>query len=302
MPVEIVLNDISLPTPVKDKGTAICLMSELIGVLSTAWTYGIKTLRTQDNFYDLLLADNYRVASWLNDNRVEREEQSFMRRQLDIKTPLLADLATNIYDEDALSEFRCQGVVARAIGIAYLIDALAVSFLSDAKWDVDTLDIGIESLEEVSEELNVRTESIIHASRRDHILKHKPEIQNRLNSEPWHPKDDILPCYFNENGISPLSEWLDSLRDLPAKKAIYTRLQQVKRGSLGDWKVIEGYEGIKELRIHINAGYRIYFGQVSKDRYLLLYGGNKSTQEDDIKMASECWINSREIQKIRNSP
>jgi putative addiction module killer protein len=297
MPVEIVLNDISLPTPVKDKGTAIYLMSELIGVLSTAWTYGVKTLRTQDNFYDLLLADNYPVAGWLNDKQVEREERSFMRGQLDIKTPLLADVAKNIHDEDSLSEFRCQGVEAKAIGIAYLIEALVVSFLSDAKWDVDSLDIGIESVDEVSEELIARTESIIHASRRDHIIKHKPEIQNRLNSKPWHSKDEILPCYFNENEISPLSEWLDSLRDLPAKKAIYTRLQQVKRGSLGDWKVIEGYEGIKELRIHINAGYRIYFSQVETDRYLLLCGGNKSSQEEDIKIASECWINFRKRQK-----
>ena len=297
MPVEIVLNDISLLTPVKDRGTAIYLMSELIGVLSTAWISGVKTLRTQDNFYDLLLADNYRVASWLNDKQVEREERSFLRGQLDIKTPLLVDVTSNIQDEDALSEFRCQGVVSRAIGIAYLIDALAVSFLSDDKWDVDRLDIGIESLDKVSEELITRTESIIHASRRDHILKHKPEIQNRLNSEPWHSKDEILPCYFNENEISPLSEWLDSLRDLSAKKAIYTRLQQVKRGSLGDWEAIKGYEGIKELRIHINAGYRIYFSQVATDRYLLLCGGNKSTQEDDIKIASEYWTNFRKRQK-----
>ena len=297
MPVEIVLNDISLPTPMRDKGKARSLMSELIGVLSTAWTYGVKTLRTQDNLYNLLLANNYPVASWLNDREVAREEQSFMRRQLDIKTPLLADVSTNIHDQDALSEFRYQGVEARAIGIAYLIDALAVSFLSESKWDVDTLDIEIGSLDEVSEELITRTESIIHASRRDHILKHKPEIINRLNSEPWHPKDEILPCYFNENEISPLSEWLGSLRDLPAKKAIYTRLQQVKRGSLGDWKVIEGYDGIKELRIHINAGYRIYFSQITTDRYLLLCGGNKGTQEEDIKIASECWINFRKMQK-----
>jgi len=297
MPVEIVLNDISLPTPVRDKGKARSLMSELIGVLSTAWTYGVKTLRTQDNFYDLLLANNYPVASWLNDKQVEREERSFMLRQLDIKTPLLTDVTNNIHDEDALSEFRCQGVVARAIGIAYLIDALVVSFLSESKWDVETLDIEIEFLDEVSEELITRTESIIHASRRNHILKHKPEIINRLNSEPWHPKDEILPCYFNENEISPLLEWLSSLRDLPAKKAIYTRLQQVKRGSLGDWKVIEGYEGIKELRIHINAGYRIYFSQITTDRYLLLCGGDKGTQEEDIKIASECWSNFRKMQK-----
>jgi len=297
MPVEVVLNDISLPTPVKDKGAAISLMTELIGVLSTAWKYGIRTLRTEDNFYDLLLADDYPVASWLNDNRVEREEQSFMRRQLDIKTPLLAGVATNIQDEDALSEFRYQGVKARALGIAYLIDALAVSFLSDYKWDMDTLDIEIDSLDEVTEELITRTESIIHASRREHILKHTPEIQNRLNSEPWHPQDEILPCYFNENKVSPLSEWLDSLRDLPAKNAIYTRLQQVKRGNLGDWKVIQGYDEIKELRIHTNGGYRIYFYQVETGKYVLLNGGNKSTQRDDIKKASQCLEDFKKISK-----
>lgn len=297
MPLEIVLNDISLPTPVKDKGTAIHLMSELVGVLSTAWTYGVKTLRTQDNFYDLLLANNYPVASWLNDNQVEREERSFIRGQLDIKSPFLADVAANIHNEDALSEFKYQGGVARAFGIAYLLDGLAVSFASEPKWDVDTLDIEIESLDEGSEEIITSTETVIHASCREHILKHKPEIQNRLNAELWHPLDEILACYFDENKISPLSKWLDSLKDLSAKKVISTRLQQVKRGSLGDWKSIEGYEGIKELRIHINAGYRIYFSQLTTDRYLLLCGGDKSTQKADVKVASEYWKNFQEMQK-----
>ena len=102
---------------------------------------------------------------------------------------------------------------------------------------------------------------------------------------------------FNENEISPLSEWLDSLRDLPAKKAIYTRLQQVKRGSLGDWKVIEGYQGIKELIIDISRGYRIYFSQLATDRYLLLCGGDKSTQKADIEIASKYWKNFQKMQK-----
>jgi hypothetical protein len=63
MPVEMVLNDLSLPSSINERGVARKLMSDLISVLSTAVRSGVKTLRTQDNLYNLMLASDYPIAS-----------------------------------------------------------------------------------------------------------------------------------------------------------------------------------------------------------------------------------------------
>jgi hypothetical protein len=90
MMVEMVLNDLSLNTPVDNPGLAREMMTKLIEVLSAAKIYGVKTLRTQDNLYEMILAPDYPVSRWLSDSQlVEREERSFFSRELDKKTPLL---------------------------------------------------------------------------------------------------------------------------------------------------------------------------------------------------------------------
>ena len=48
-------------------------------------------------------------------------------------------------------------------------------------------------------------------------------------------------------------------------------------------------EGLSELRIHYGPGYRIYFGKDGNQVYLLLCGGDKSTQSKDIKKAKAYW-------------
>jgi putative addiction module killer protein len=60
-------------------------------------------------------------------------------------------------------------------------------------------------------------------------------------------------------------------------------LESVKLGSLGDVKSCGG--GVRELRVHIGPGYRVYFAQRDKVVLLLLCGGDKSTQTRDIARA-----------------
>lgn len=116
MAVEMVLNDLSLLSPVSDRGTARKLMTDLISVISTAKISGVKILRTQNNLYDLTLSPDYPIASWLNDGQVEQEERSFFLRQLDIRTPLLAEITDpTVQEEECLSDFRHQGEVAHIL-------------------------------------------------------------------------------------------------------------------------------------------------------------------------------------------
>jgi putative addiction module killer protein len=65
------------------------------------------------------------------------------------------------------------------------------------------------------------------------------------------------------------------------------RLDRVKLGNLGDYRSVG--EGVFEFRIDYVPGYRIYFGQVGLTIVLLLCGGDKSTQEQDIRKAKEYW-------------
>ena len=99
MAMKVVLNDLSLLCPVSEQGIARALMTELISVISTAQIFGAeKTLRTQDNLYSLILSPGYPIASWLSDPQVEREERQFFTSKLDIKTPLLLDIADEKFE------------------------------------------------------------------------------------------------------------------------------------------------------------------------------------------------------------
>jgi len=77
--------------------------------------------------------------------------------------------------------------------------------------------------------------------------------------------------------------WFLSLDDMRAKARIEARLDMAEDGNFGDCKPVR--DGIFEMRIHIGAGYRIYCKQVGRAIYLLLAGGDKSSQSKDIKTA-----------------
>lgn len=93
--------------------------------------------------------------------------------------------------------------------------------------------------------------------------------------------------YQTADGRSSFEEWLGSLRDLKATVKIEKRLQRVKLGNLGDYRSVG--EGVGELKIDYGPGYRVYFGQIGSTIVLLLCGGDKSTQEQDILKAKEYW-------------
>ena len=81
--------------------------------------------------------------------------------------------------------------------------------------------------------------------------------------------------------------WLSSLSDPRAKAKIITRIKRATSGNFGDYKSLGG--GINEMRIDSGKGFRVYFAQQDKIIYLLLSGGDKSTQSKDIKAAKKMW-------------
>ena len=79
------------------------------------------------------------------------------------------------------------------------------------------------------------------------------------------------------------SSWLEQLRDVRAKAKIAARVQRLALGNTGD--VAPVGDGISELRIHYGPGYRVYFKAQGKTIVVLLCGGDKGRQANDIKRA-----------------
>ncbi len=76
-------------------------------------------------------------------------------------------------------------------------------------------------------------------------------------------------------------QWHKTLRDLRAKIAIARRIDRAENGNLGDIKSVGG--NVSEMRIDVGAGYRVYFTLRGGELIILLAGGDKSTQQADIK-------------------
>lgn len=79
--------------------------------------------------------------------------------------------------------------------------------------------------------------------------------------------------------------WLRRLRDRSAKARIAARIRRLSLGNPGKFRTLKN--GIHELKINYGPGYRIYYTFKGKALILLLCGGDKSTQSEDIKLASK---------------
>ncbi len=93
--------------------------------------------------------------------------------------------------------------------------------------------------------------------------------------------------YETENGKSPFSKWLNSIRDNLTFSRIQTRIFRIENGNFGDTKSVG--KGVWELKLNFGSGYRIYYGLTNNSLVIILMGGDKSTQKKDIKIAQIYW-------------
>lgn len=77
--------------------------------------------------------------------------------------------------------------------------------------------------------------------------------------------------------------WLSSLKDARAKAKIAARIQRIRFGNPGDVKPVGS--GVSEMRIEEGPGYRLYFVQRGEVVIVLLSGGTKARQQEDIAQA-----------------
>ncbi|MDP2026001.1 type II toxin-antitoxin system RelE/ParE family toxin [Sulfuriferula sp.] len=86
--------------------------------------------------------------------------------------------------------------------------------------------------------------------------------------------------------IKPLPEftaWLDDLADAQVRGVVVARIKRLERGLMGDVEPVG--VGVSELRVHVGAGWRVYFTQRGAQVIVLLVDGSTRTQMSDIKRA-----------------
>ncbi len=81
------------------------------------------------------------------------------------------------------------------------------------------------------------------------------------------------------------ARWFMRLRDRQARVTIDSRIRRLSLGNRGDVRSVG--EGVSELRIDYGPGYRVYFAQRGEALVVLLAGGDKDSQERDIRRALE---------------
>lgn len=92
--------------------------------------------------------------------------------------------------------------------------------------------------------------------------------------------------YLDVAGDSPYRDWFDSL-DAQAAAKVTVALTRIELGNLSNVKGVGA--GVQEYRIDFGPGYRIYFGRDGDRLVILLAGGTKSGQQNDIATAQKRW-------------
>ena len=87
---------------------------------------------------------------------------------------------------------------------------------------------------------------------------------------------------------------MDAGREPSDLEHLLARVGRIRRGNLGDCKPVGG--GVSELRVDYGPGYRVYFGQQGQTLVVLLCGGDKRTQDRDIRQAKHYWRNYQQME------
>lgn len=103
---------------------------------------------------------------------------------------------------------------------------------------------------------------------------------------------------FDIQRTAEFATWFENLKDRQGKARILTRLTAASLGNFGDHKSVGG--GVWEMRVDVGPGYRVYYVQIGSVTYLLLCGGDKSSQNKDILRAQQMVDTLKQTEKNKS--
>ena len=95
-----------------------------------------------------------------------------------------------------------------------------------------------------------------------------------------------IRTYKLPDGGAPFEKWHSNLKVKKVRFAILARIDRLRSGNFGNYRSLA--EDLYELKIRWRPGYRVYFGEL-EDSIILLWGGTKKTQSNDINKAKSFW-------------
>jgi hypothetical protein len=199
MELEMVLNELSLQPLAKNIPEARQRMSDLISTMIAASKSGVsRSLRTHNDLRPELLAPDYPLARWLGDLEVDKEARRYFK-SLAFHAPYLDDIDDQtVKDRVGNADFFYDGNRAVGLGIAYYLDALALSIRSELRWHSHRLELKYTYLNNDGEILDEDI-TVPHASHKDHMLEHKVWIKDRVRpdiqdgSDLWKYREQQFP-------------------------------------------------------------------------------------------------------------
>ena len=97
--------------------------------------------------------------------------------------------------------------------------------------------------------------------------------------------DTMLIVEYEVIKSATFLNWLKGLRDRNARARIAVRIDRIEEGNFGDHRSVGG--GVSEVRVNVGQGYRIYYTVRNRTVVILLCGGDKSSQRQDIRRARQ---------------
>ena len=104
-----------------------------------------------------------------------------------------------------------------------------------------------------------------------------------------------IRAYVDYEGGSPYAKWFNSL-NAPAAAKVVTALVRMEQGNMSNTKSVGS--GVFECRIDFGPGYRVYFGKDGNTLIILLGGGTKKRQQNDIQKARTIWKDYKKRKKL----
>lgn len=95
-----------------------------------------------------------------------------------------------------------------------------------------------------------------------------------------------IEVYEDEDGRQPFIKWLAGI-DRHARRRVNIALARLEDGNLSNLKMVGS--GVYEMRLHFGPGYRVYLGKSGDRLVILLNGGTKQRQQNDIEKAKLYW-------------
>lgn len=107
----------------------------------------------------------------------------------------------------------------------------------------------------------------------------------------------VIERYKHRDGNIPFTQWMKNMkrRDPIVFMRILSRIDRAEGGNFGDYRYLR--DGVWEMKIDSGPGYRVYFAVEHRKILLLLIGGDKKSQNGDIRQAISFWVDHQSKEK-----